>query len=179
MFINLPSPRLIILLMEFNEMSEVTAQRCRPSPSPYHTSFVQQVQCRCRSCCAVMDRYLIRPAVADRESVQQDPPLQDPPPASPDPPSPDPPSPDSPKAPVMKRCTLPSTIARWKLDWLGVEEGGKKIVMFCKACRAYPPKVKQTIGLKVNDLIIGSEQIKKYTANRHQTTKQHRLAYSK
>ena len=108
---------------------------------------------------SAMDRYLIKkvPTVAEKSN-----------------PNPGP-SPTQPPANKTAKKVAASTIEKLKIDWLGVEEVNKTTLLFCKACRAHPPK--HSLGqLKSNhDFGKGSERVKMYSAHHHQTSKHHRF----
>ena len=88
----------------------------------------------------------------------------------------------SPSKVIKMNLTHPVTIEKWKLDWLGVEGDEEKNSRFlCKACRICGQRVAEVVvnPAQINysaDFIMGSENIKKYLAFRHQATKQHAIA---
>ena len=79
----------------------------------------------------------------------------------------------------MAKEVAGSTIEKWKIDWLGVEEANKTTFLFCKVCRVHPPK--HSLGqLKANhEFVKGSKQVKNYSAHYPQTIKHHQFAYGK
>ena len=131
-----------------------------------------------------MDRFVIRPATSAARAERQ--------PAAPQPRPPQekanttsglPPNisvnTQPPSRPLEKKTPNPSTVDKWKIDWLAVGENHGNTLMYCKACRGCgAQQAKRAINPATSaDFINVTENIKKYVAFRHKATKQHRTAY--
>ena len=89
-----------------------------------------------------------------------------------------------PVCPEPKKATKAvkeSTIVGWRarMDWLATDNSTSDgdTVLYCMACRETPPPPKKSCRGTVDGFITGTKTLKKYTAERHEESKAHKVAY--
>ena len=73
------------------------------------------------------------------------------------------------------------TVKNWGKDWIQIDQKDSKLVIHCVACKLHGNRsVKRKRNFITSDPFIkGTFNVKKYAADRHESTKFHKDSYSK